>query len=267
MSDISELIDDLRAEWAVTDELVAHLRGAQWKLATPSVDWQIRDQIAHLATTDAAVFTACKFADTGAPTGPAEMAGKAIDPTVLGDSSARLTGRLPRPAVMGMWRGARNKLADELIAMDQQRKIAWFGNLVTPATMAKMRLMETWAHTVDISDTLGREPAASERLRHIAELAVANQRYSFEVNDLAPLDEHVRVELTLPGGEAWVAGPPHIHERIIGDALEFCLVAVKRRHPDDTELQAVGPAADRWLQVLQAFTGKPGPGREPRLQQ
>jgi hypothetical protein len=37
----------------------------------------------------------------------------------------------------------------------------------------------------------------------------------------------------------------------------------QRRHRDDLDLVAVGPDADRWLDVAQAFAGPPGEGREP----
>ncbi|MDQ3877964.1 MAG: hypothetical protein M3290_06405 [Actinomycetota bacterium] len=37
----------------------------------------------------------------------------------------------------------------------------------------------------------------------------------------------------------------------------------QRRHVDDTDLRATGPAAREWLQIAQAFAGPPGPGRKP----
>lgn len=45
-----------------------------------------------------------------------------------------------------------------------------------------------------------------------------------------------------------------------GSAEEFCLVLTRRRHVDDTALVAEGAAAGEWLEIGQAFAGRPGPG-------
>ena len=39
--------------------------------------------------------------------------------------------------------------------------------------------------------------------------------------------------------------------------------ATPRRHRQDGSLVAEGPDADAWLDIVQAFAGRPGPGRPP----
>jgi uncharacterized protein (TIGR03084 family) len=73
----------------------------------------------------------------------------------------------------------------------------------------------------------------------------------------------VRLELVGPNGDAWEFGPEGAANVVRGPALDFCLVATQRRHRDDTALVAVGPVADDWLSIAQAFAGPPGPGRPP----
>jgi len=87
----------------------------------------------------------------------------------------------------------------------------------------------------------------------------------------------VRVELTGPSGEVWrwgdVSGVPsqtldvrsgeHAERAaqtnaITGDAEEFCLVLIRRRHVDDTGLVVTGDAAREWMEIGQAFAGTPG---------
>ena len=45
---------------------------------------------------------------------------------------------------------------------------------------------------------------------------------------------------------------------ITGDAEEFCLVLIRRRHVDDTGLVVTGDAAREWMEIGQAFAGTPG---------
>ena len=81
----------------------------------------------------------------------------------------------------------------------------------------------------------------------------------------------MRVELTGPSGEVWAWGdvsgvaPQTLDVRnatqtnaITGDAEEFCLVLIRRRHVDDTGLVVTGDAAREWMEIGQAFAGTPG---------
>ncbi|MBI2878961.1 MAG: maleylpyruvate isomerase N-terminal domain-containing protein, partial [Candidatus Rokubacteria bacterium] len=49
---LDELRQDLEAEQAALDALVAGLTAAEWATPTPSPGWAVRDQIAHLAQFD-----------------------------------------------------------------------------------------------------------------------------------------------------------------------------------------------------------------------
>ena len=59
MVDPSAVLDDLSAESAELDALVAGLGPEQWALPTPAPRWTIAHQIAHLAWTDAQALHAC----------------------------------------------------------------------------------------------------------------------------------------------------------------------------------------------------------------
>ncbi|MFI8351407.1 hypothetical protein [Streptomyces sp. NPDC085596] len=78
----------------------------------------------------------------------------------------------------------------------------------------------------------------------------------------APTDP-VRVELTGPDGESWAWGPQDAVDRVIGPALDFCLLATRRRHHEDLALTVTGPLAHAWLPLAQTYAGPPGTGRRP----
>jgi hypothetical protein len=65
--------------------------------------------------------------------------------------------------------------------------------------------------------------------------------------------------LGLPDGPA----ATDVENVVRGPALDFCLVVTQRCHRADTTLEAIGPVADRWLDVAQAFAGPPGEKRQP----
>jgi uncharacterized protein (TIGR03084 family) len=135
---------------------------------------------------------------------------------------------------------------------------------MSAASMVTARLMETWAHGLDVTDALRSPPSVSGRLRHVAHIGVRTRDFAFRQHGLPPPDGEFRVELTAPDGDGtWTWGPEDAAQRITGPALDFCLRVTQRRHRDDLALEAVGADADRWLDLAQAFAGPPGPGRLP----
>jgi uncharacterized protein (TIGR03084 family) len=132
---------------------------------------------------------------------------------------------------------------------------------MSAASMATARLMETWAHGLDVTDGLRRPPSVSDRLRHIAHLGVRTRDFAFAQHGLVAPTEPFRVELTAPDGSTWGWGPEDATQRVTGPALDFCLRVTQRRHRADLALRATGADADRWLDLAQAFAGPSGPGR------
>jgi uncharacterized protein (TIGR03084 family) len=243
---IDELLDDLRAESQVLDDLVAPL--PDWTASTPAEGWTIAHQLSHLRWTDRVAALAARDPDafTAALTrATADMV----------DEGAR------EPITLDQWRAGRADLAEALAALPPGVKMPWFGPPMSAASMATARLMETWAHGQDVADALGVTREPTRRLKHVAHLAVRTFGWSFLVNGLAVPQVPVRVELVAPDGERWAWGPEDAEDRITGPALDFCLLATQRRHRDDLAVTAVGPAATAWLPVAQAFAGPPGPGR------
>ncbi|BBX55413.1 hypothetical protein MSHO_07580 [Mycobacterium shottsii] len=127
--------------------------------------------------------------------------------------------------------------------------------------MATARLMETWAHGLDVADALGVTRPATDRLRSIAHLGVRTRDYAYFVNNLAPPTEQFLVELRGPGGDIWSWGPADAAQRVTGPAEDFCFLVTQRRPLSSLHLTATGEDARQWLQIAQAFAGPPGEGR------
>ena len=254
----THVLEDLVEETAGLDALVAGLEDAAWGRGTPAAGWTIAHQIAHLAWTDRRALLAVGDPDAFAR----EVDAAAAHFGSYVDDGAGRGAELPPGELLARWRAGRARLW-EVWRQPKGARFGWYGPPMSTASMATGRLMETWAHGEDVADALGarREPTA--RLWHVARIAVRARDYAFGVHGQPAPAEEFRVELTAPDGSSWTFGPADADQRVTGTALDFCLLAVRRRHRDDVALRAEGPDADAWLSVVQAFAGPPGDGRPP----
>ncbi|MEX1008270.1 MAG: TIGR03084 family metal-binding protein [Acidimicrobiia bacterium] len=252
MVDYPGLLADLAAEEADLDVIVAGIDDDGWSSATPAAGWDVRDSIAHLAASEELAATALSDADAFANrlTG---MLGN-LDRT---ENSMLREGRSRSGAeVLAWWRAERNVVLVRLRTREPQDRIPWITGQMSAVSFATARLMETWAHGQDVVEGLGVVRAPTARLRHVADLGVRTRPFSYAVNGLALPDADVRVEIMSPDGELWAWGASTT-DVVRGDALDFCLVVTKRRHPDDTALEVIGPIAREWIDIAQAFAGPP----------
>ncbi|KOX03520.1 TIGR03084 family metal-binding protein [Streptomyces sp. NRRL B-3648] len=260
MADPTPVIDDLRAESEELDLLVAELTAHQWNLPTPAPGWTVAHQIAHLAWTDHSALIA--VTDAGAFQALVEKALAA--PGSFVDEGAAEGAALPPADLLAAWRAGRTALDEALRGALPGARFPWYGPPMSAASMATARLMETWAHALDVADALGVVRPPTDRLRHVARLGVRTRDFAFGVHGLTPPAGEFRVELTAPSGEVWAYGPEDAPQRVTGPALDFCLLVTQRAHRGDLALTAAGPDADRWLGIAQAFAGPPGTGRPPQ---
>ena len=251
------VLADLAAEGAALEALVEHLDEAGWRQPTPAPGWDIATQIAHLAWTDEVAVAAA----TDKEAWDALVLEAIGDPTGFVDAQA-IAGAQAEPAdLLERWRAARPRLREALRRYPEDQKLPWFGPPMSPTSMATARFMETWAHSLDVAEALGLESERSDRIRHVAHLGVRTRNFAFGVHSLEAPGEEFRIELRSPSGELWEWGPVDAAQSVRGSAYDFCLRVTQRRHRDDLDLVAVGPDADRWLDLAQAFAGPPGEGR------
>ncbi len=252
---MQQICDDLVAEHADLDRIVAALAGADWDRATPAAGWMVRDQISHLwffdqralmALTDPEAFEADKQQLLRVGTDASIDPGRAVSPSEL----------------LSSWRSDRDALLAVARTVDPSSRVPWYGPAMAARSFITARLMETWAHGQDVVDAVGASRVPTARLKHVAHIGVRARPFSYLINQRELPAEDVYVGLTAPGGELWEWGTSTT-DRVTGDALDFCLLVTQRRHLLDTNLRVEGDAAADWLGIAQAFAGAPGGGRRP----
>jgi uncharacterized protein (TIGR03084 family) len=227
---------DLAAENAALDELLGTV---DWDLPTPAEGWTVRDSVVHLHLSDLAALAALRGED-------------------LTPCAVAIVGNVcPAGDLVAAWRAGREAVVEQTLAWDGG-KIPWFGPPMSPASFLTARLMETWAHGVDIRDAAGRATTWTPRLRHVADLGFRTRGWSYVVRGLQPPAAAIRRELDSPDGPlTWGDGD----QLVRGDALDWCLLVTQRRPRASLSLVAEGPDAERWLEIAQAFAGGPTDGR------
>jgi uncharacterized protein (TIGR03084 family) len=259
VTDRAELLADLGAEGDALDAVVAGLEDTAWLTPTPAEGWTVAFQIAHLSWTDEQALRAVTDPE-GFAGAVAELA-DGLD-TAVDDAASEGAAADPE-RLLAHWRSGRTALAEQLAALPDGVKVPWFGPPMSVASLVTARLMETWAHGLDVTDALRQPPSVSPRLRHVAHIGVRTRDFAFAQHGLAVPTDPFRVELAAPDGSTWTWGPEDAAQRVTGPALDFCLRVTRRRHRADLALQATGPDADRWLDLAQAFAGPPGGERPP----
>jgi len=257
VSALDDLVSDLRSEQEALDDVVAALDDEQLGIATPAEGWDVADELSHLAGFDEAATTA--LTDPAAFTSDLERR-LAVGDDPVAEYTAR--GRAIEPtAVRGWWRRARTALLAATEGLDPKTRVPWYGPPMSAMSFVTARLMETWAHGQDVRDALGVAPEVSPRLRHVAHIGVGARAFSYVVRGLQTPTEPVDVVLVAPDGSTWSWGPGDAANSVSGPAIDFCLLVTQRRHRDDVDLAVVGPRAEEWIGIAQAFAGDPGPGR------
>jgi uncharacterized protein (TIGR03084 family) len=255
---LQQVLADLAAEGDRLETLVARLDEDGWQTPTPAPGWDVATQVAHLAWTDEAALAAAADQDAW----DALVLDALADPEGYVDQQAAVVAR--EPGLMDHWRRTRADLHAALTAYPQGQRMPWFGPPMSAASMATARLMETWAHSLDVHDALGVRVADTDRIRHVAHLGVRTRDFAFAVHGLEPPAEEFRIDLVSPSEDVWSWGPEDAAQTLTGTAGDFCRLVTQRVHRTDTDLVASGADVERWLGIAQAFAGQPGEGRAPR---
>ena len=256
---VGALCDDLLDERAELLVLLAPLDEDAWRTPTPAPGWTILDQITHLAFFD----DRCRLAIVAPEEFVAERAHALADVDGFVDEVTKAHRHLSGEEELTWLQRAGLELTDTARAHEGSLRVPWYGPDMSLASQITARIMETWAHGQDVADALGVDRPATDRLRHVAFLGSRALPNSYLARGRPVPDVPVRLELTGPGGDTWTFGPDDAADVVRGSALDFCLVATQRRHPDDTDLVTEGPVAAEWLTIAQAFAGPPGAGRRP----
>ncbi|WP_353110247.1 maleylpyruvate isomerase family mycothiol-dependent enzyme, partial [Gordonia sp. (in: high G+C Gram-positive bacteria)] len=162
------IAEDLRDEYESLDGLVAELTDDQWATLTPAEGWTIAHQIGHIVWTDRVSLLAATDPDEFA----AQLAEAGQDPLGFVDAAAEAEAQRTPAELLADWRRTREQLLIALAAVEDGVKLPWFGPPMSAPSMMTARIMETWAHGLDVADALGVQRTPTDRIRNVAHIGV-----------------------------------------------------------------------------------------------
>ncbi|MEN8042108.1 MAG: maleylpyruvate isomerase family mycothiol-dependent enzyme, partial [Actinomycetota bacterium] len=262
-----EILSDLVAEQQHLDQFLQTLHTRQWATPTPAEGWTIQDTVSHLAYVEG---FAAEILAEGKSRVDAENITDLDDWTAKGVAQGR--GRRHQE-IIEWWRFGRADVVDALSRMLPTDRVPWLHGDMSARSFATIRLMETWAHGLDIKaavldrntpleappedlaeDEEWIDPLAdTTRLRHIASLGQRALPFSFEQAGEEFPESGIRVEVMGPLYAAWRFGPEDTDQVIKGMAGDWCRLIVQRQDADDTGLKAVGEYAEKALHIARAY--------------
>jgi len=252
-----EILSDLVAEQQALDQFLQRINERQWVLPTSAPGWSIKDTVSHLAHTE-------QFAARAISEGPSVIKKAKITDidswTAIGVKEGR---EMRYQQVIEWWRNSRADVVDALSRMDGTDRVPWITGDMSARAFGTLRLMETWAHGLDVKDAMEGlltfdeeedDPIAdTARIRHIAWLAHRMLPYAFsEAGEDFP-ETGIRLELMGPSYARWVYGPEDADDVIKGVAGEWCRIAVHRLDYGETSLKAEGENAETALTVVRTY--------------
>ena len=243
-------VDVLAAEHAELCSLLDGLDEGEWESATPAEGWTVKDSVSHLAHTE----ELARHTATGGPCSLAneiERVGQAgVIPAGV-DRGRALSGT----EVLAWFEGAAAYDRAALGRVDVGLRVPW-GLGMSWRSFVTARLMEAWAHGLDIRAGLERPAVDSDRLAHIAWLSLGSVPYALSVAGVEPPAGHsLRLELTGPAGQAWAYGPEEATDVIRGPAGTWCRRAVQRIAPNEAAagITCDGPLAELAFRHARCF--------------
>jgi uncharacterized protein (TIGR03084 family) len=247
------ILEDFTAEQTELYQLLQTLDEKDWSRSSPAAGWDVRDQVSHLAHTE----EVARDTATGGPRALSVEAARYPTPEAFTEAGCQQGRQLTPPEVLDWWWTAAARNREALASLDSDTRVPW-GLGMGWRAFVTARLMEHWAHGLDIRAAVRRDGQDTARLRHVAWIGVNALPYAFGVAGIeAPAGRTLRVELTPPPGtesELWVYGTEDATDRLTGPAGEWCRRAVQRAAVSETpNLVADGPLAELALNCARAF--------------
>ena len=252
-----EILSDLVAEQQALDQFLQRINERQWNLPTSAPGWSIKDTVSHLAHAE-------QFAAQVLAEGESVVADLGMDNIDKWTEVGVKEGREKRyQQVIEWWRNSRADVVDALSRIEGNVRVPWISGDMSARAFATLRLMETWAHGLDIKDAMDglltfdeeeEDPTAdTPRIRHVAWLAHRMLPYAFaEAGEEFP-ETGIRLELMGPSYSRWVYGPEDAADVIKGLAGEWCRIAVHRLDSTATSLKTEGDNAETAIKVVRAY--------------
>ncbi len=257
MTAIFNPVDDLLAEQAQVDVLVQDFTEDEWmRMASYCDTWTLKDVICHIAFFDyCAAELLC---------GRGASVNEVADATSEQDDHYHVLAYRDKSGaeILNWWREQRAIMTEKFMELGPKGRVPWAAGIppMSVRSLASARLMELWAHSVDVYDALGIEPVVKDRITSTLFLSWQGRPNMYNVNGLEFNPETpMYLELILPSGDLWAMGTPNDENYIKGMARDWALVAIRRRNWMDTDLEVMGDEARTYAGIVQTYAGPADP--------
>jgi uncharacterized protein (TIGR03084 family) len=243
---LNSLVEEQRSLLNLLDGLPS----AAWFRDTPAAGWSVRDQVAHLADTEEVGY------DTITDGPRAFRRALALHGTAprFVEAGCRRADDLSDAELLGWWRSAASRTRVAWSAAPRLARVPW-GLGMGLTDFARARLMEHWAHGLDIREALGVPVRTDDpAMDHVAVLGLLTVPYAlFMARVRRPVGHTLRLELQTPRGTV-TAGPPDATDVIQGPLYSWCRVAVQRdAAAHRRRLRPHGPLAELAIRHARAY--------------
>ncbi len=264
MAKIFDPLGDLIAEQATVDELVQDFTEDDWnRMASYCTTWKFKDVICHIAFFDNCAAELLN--------GHGESVNAVADSLSEQDKDNHVLAFRNQPGtdILTWWREQRTIMDEAFMEGGPKSRVPWAAGIppMSNRSLVSARLMELWAHSVDIYDALGIEPVVKDRITSTLFLSWQGRPNMYNVNG-KKFDPQVPMylELVLPSGALWTRGDPSSPNYIKGTAKDWALVSIRRRNWMDTDLEVVGNPAREYASIVQTYAGPASPAPAPHRQ-
>lgn len=247
------VFEELDRQHGELGEMLGSLDSDGLNRPTRCQGWSVADVVLHLAQTDEFVIAGCtgEIADAKSPFLTSAEGAESVDD--VAELAVQRERGLPNDQLLNRWRAASQDSRRLLRDRPNDQQIPWVIGTLPPRTLATTRLAESWIHTGDVAEAIGGEAAADDRLWHIARLAWRTLPYAFARSGAA-LSGSVGLHLTAPSGETWDFEPEEpVTTTVTGPALDWCLLAARRKTAQQTSVRAEGPDAGAVISLVRTY--------------
>ena len=128
--------------------------------------------------------------------------------------------------VIEWWRISRASVIETLAKCSPGKKLTWWKNEIDCRTFAVTKLAETWAHSLDVYESMNKDYEDTVRIEHVALYGWLNAEHTTKLNKSK--FEDLRIELIGPEYKAWQFGDENAENSIKGSASDWCRVVTGR---------------------------------------
>ena len=215
LNNMQDILSNLVAEQQLLDQYLQSIPVRNWNTKTSFKNWDITAHVSYLAAVEDLALNALKKKGTNfnkyrGPKGLEKFEKEAIN-----------KGRDMRPQdVIEWWRISRAAVIETLAKSSPGKKITWWKNEIDCKTFAVTKLAETWAHSLDVYESMNKEYEDTTRVEHVALYGWLNAEQATKLNKDKFQD--IRVELIGPEYKAWQFGDENSENSIKGSAGDWC---------------------------------------------